>query len=277
MRLRVFSDLHIDAAGPHGEVDVTDCDAIAICGDVSERLSTRALGWLQEHVAPAGVPVLYVPGNHDFYHTRFPRELDKARPRFEQAGIHLLAQGESVVIDDVLFVGATLWTDYQIAGDTHSAMLSAASKNGGMNDHRLIRDAADPGRPFLPHHALAEHKRALDNIRAELGAREPGQASVLLTHHGVSPRSLQHGEVETIADACYASDLEDLICAYAPDLVVHGHVHVSVDYEIGTTRVISNPAGYRRKLHNGWELENPAFAPSYTVEVGPRPAPAFGR
>jgi len=43
-------------------------------------------------------------------------------------------------------------------------------------------------------------------------------------------------------------------------LLLHGHVHRSLDYTIGNTRVVCNPKGYAN--------ENPHFDPAMIVEVG---------
>lgn len=36
----------------------------------------------------------------------------------------------------------------------------------------------------------------------------------------------------------FASNLEDLIIKYQPELWIHGHVHDAVDYSLGKTRLI---------------------------------------
>ena len=42
----------------------------------------------------------------------------------------------------------------------------------------------------------------------------------------------------------FASNLEDVIKTYRPELWIHGHTHVACDYEIHGTRVVCNPRGY---------------------------------
>jgi len=62
---------------------------------------------------------VHVPGNHDFWDGRLDGTIVKARPVAEDLGIHLLAEGEATVIGDTRFIGATLWNDYEVAGDQH--------------------------------------------------------------------------------------------------------------------------------------------------------------
>ena len=60
-------------------------------------------------------------------------------------------------------------------------------------------------------------------------------------------------------NGAFVSDLSEVIERREPDLWVHGHVHDSFDYQVGRTRVVSNPKGY--------EHENPSFVPGLVVEV----------
>lgn len=48
---------------------------------------------------------------------------------------------------------------------------------------------------------------------------------------------------------------------FGPDLWVHGHMHNSVDYRVGATRVVTNPRGYA-----GHEI-NPNFNPQLVIEI----------
>lgn len=65
---------------------------------------------------------------------------------------------ESLVIDGVRILGATLWTDYDLQGDQITGQVACMKR---MNDHRLIEtEAAGPSRRFLPGHARALRGRA---------------------------------------------------------------------------------------------------------------------
>ncbi|GLS22647.1 hypothetical protein GCM10007874_56670 [Labrys miyagiensis] len=76
-----MSDLHVDVC-PYTPAATTEgVEAVIVAGDVCNRLHDRALPWLREHLIPRGLPVLYVPGNHDFYRENVLTELCKARER----------------------------------------------------------------------------------------------------------------------------------------------------------------------------------------------------
>jgi hypothetical protein len=55
-------------------------------------------------------------------------------------------------------------------------------------------------------------------------------------------RSVPEGLRQDPLTPAYASDLEPLFGK--ADLWCHGHIHASVDYTVGGTRVVSNPRGY---------------------------------
>ena len=84
---------------------------------------------------------------------------------------------------------------------------------------------------------------------------------VVITHHAPSKQSIEARQRESVLSAAYASNLDEFIETYQPDLWVHGHMHNSSDYKHGKTRVMCNPRGYE-----GYR-PNSLFNPSLVVEV----------
>jgi len=86
----------------------------------------------------------------------------------------------------------------------------------------------------------------------------------VVTHHAPSIRSLAYGAHATrdnpLAPA-YASDLEGVMGGGTVPLWIHGHTHLPIDYDVGGTRVLSNPRGYP-----GFERV-PGFRSELIVEV----------
>lgn len=271
MRLRILSDLHVDVH-PYSVADASDCDVVIIAGDVAERLSTHSIEWLAREIRSRGWRCLYVPGNHDFWKTRYAAEVDRARAAALEHGIDLLVDGDVVEIGGVRFVGATLWTDYLVADAQAVSMRDADDRGTGMRDHRRIR-WGDGAQRFRPAEALFEHRRHRAAIEAALETPFDGP-TVVVTHHAPHPSSLKAGAVTRPVDASYASDLTDLMDRYRPALWVHGHVHASRDYMVGETRIVANPRGYVFETGHGKrrtvEVENPAHDPALTIEVGRR-------
>ncbi|WEJ31718.1 metallophosphoesterase [Devosia sp. SD17-2] len=119
MRLWIVSDLHTDHT-PWSPSVVPHHDVMVIAGDISNSHET-VLSELSRLQSLTGRPVVFVPGNHDLS----GGPLDA----FEHAGtgpVIVLPAGQAVVIAGVRFVGATLWTDFEIAGDVHASEAWAA-------------------------------------------------------------------------------------------------------------------------------------------------------
>jgi len=144
-------------------------------------------------------------------------------------------------VNDTIFIGCTLWTDFQLYGDQQSCMEVCARE---LNDYSVIRFADVTGeRPLKPEDTLAIHYHHRQFLEEQL-EKHRGQKMVVITHHLPTERSVQKRYIGDQVTTAFASDLEDLILRYQPALWIHGHSHHSKDYSIGKTRIVSNPRGY---------------------------------
>jgi hypothetical protein len=211
------------------------------------------------------MPVIYVPGNRDFYTTdmtTIEAELEYARrvARAPQGkGIHVLSD-EAVVVAGTRFIGATLWTDLTFDGGASPEALRR------MNDFWCIKTDAGP---FSPDEYRRRHKASRDFIEDTLAVPFDGP-TVVVSHH--TPHANSVGERFASnnggGNALFHTDLSEILEGpHAPDMWVHGATHVPVDYRVGATRVLCNPLGY------GLGMENPDFVPDLVVD--PREGPAY--
>ena len=209
-----------------------------------------------------GCPIVYVPGNHEFYRGCFEERLAAGKAACVATRVHMLDR-DTVVLAGVRFVGAILWTDYRLSGDPERAMDVCRR---GMNDHRLIQ-VGTPGsrRLFRPEDAVALHARDRAFIQAELAITFEGP-TVIVTHHGPHPGSVATRYARDPATSGFVSDLGDVIRRGRPEMWIHGHVHDGFDYRVGATRVLANPKGYGPKRH-GQSPENGTFDSGLVLEV----------
>lgn len=261
MKLHIVSDLHLDANSEPFRVPHVDCDAVVIAGDICEG-PVKAVQWIARQKIMA--PVIYVPGNHEYYGTDKDQALHDARieasrQRALGVRIELLHEDFARVIgrngELALFVGATLWTDYALDGEAWRtpAMLAARTM---MNDHRAIRTKDGKGF-WTPADAAAEHNNSRQYIDCFMRAKWPGGPKIVVTHHAPSARSVHPRYHGSVLNSAYASDLEHLVDQ--ADLWIHGHVHHRQDYRIGDGRVVCNPRGYGH--------EDSGFDPGLVVAV----------
>lgn len=248
MRLHVLSDLHLEFA-PFQLVD-TPADAVIIAGDVHP--GYRGIEWVMENFKKT--PVIYVMGNHEFYGKDIPKLTLEFKERARGTNIHIL-ENEAVEIDGISFLGATLWTDFDLYGDVMAGQAEAAFQ---MTDYRRIRLAPEYSK-FRPRDSRRIHLETLVWLKQNIQSLA-GQKTVMVSHHAPSPRSLSPKFKQRPLDPCYASNLEPLIESNGIALWVHGHIHHCSDYFVGTTRVISNPRGYP-------DDNNTNFNSSLVVEV----------
>src|SRR6202012_5047412 len=115
----------------------------------------RAFQWLREIVPLPGVG-FFVLGNHECYGRVWSEEIAHARAVAPLYGIHLL-ENNTVVLNGVRFIGATLWTDYALFGNGYVALAMNAARDG-LLDHRRITWTKHPWQRFRPQEALGLHR-----------------------------------------------------------------------------------------------------------------------
>jgi Icc-related predicted phosphoesterase len=268
MKIWIMSDLHVDACDYDVAPTPEGAQAVVVAGDVCSKLVKRALPWVAANVACRGLPTIYVPGNHEFYTENISTELLKAREAAREAGVLLLAEGETAVVDGVCFIGGTLWTDYTIHGVANAPWAELDAMRY-MSDHRVIR-VGSQYRRWTTSDAAATHRRQKAAIEKALAANADKPA-VVVTHHAPHLNSLREQAPRDLLDGAYASDLSGLMTRFRPRLWIHGHVHEHKDYRVEDTRIVANPRGYVMKVRRGdrvsYNAEDTEHQPGFTVEI----------
>lgn len=262
MKIRVLSDLHIEHHMPEA---VPDCpaDLVVLAGDIAN--GRDGLDWAARAF---DIPVVYVPGNHEYYENKFEAvDALMAEAAADYPHVHLLNRGvaEFGGADGhrVRVIGATWWTDYTLFGaDRREASMQACA--AAMFDHRLIELTTADGivRHFTPADALARHEAESAWLSAALARPFDGK-NVVVTHHGPDLGSLDPRFSHDLVSGGFLSRRPDLVMQAG--LWIHGHTHTSFDYCIDDSRVVCNPRGYVSRRTG--ELENKQFDWCYVVEV----------
>jgi Calcineurin-like phosphoesterase len=258
MKLQLLSDLHLETEF-FEPVPAEGAELLVLAGDIDATWAglQRFAGW--------PVPVLFVPGNHEFDGRDLDQALQALRARCAELGLRMLhretwtmrgADGRRI-----RFVGTTRWSDFDLFG--------AAQRD------RATRAA----RYFLQLMAATRLGQALDaqGVRAEgLACRHwledtlstvPGDrwdATVVITHFAPSLLSAdpRYGRQPGTASFCNADD--DLI--QRADLWLHGHLHCRHDYRVqragrAPARVVCQARGLEKKG------ESDGFDPLKLIEV----------
>ena len=252
MKLHILSDLHL----AQGELarPATDADVVILAGDVAR--PAQAVAW----AASLEKPVLYVPGNHEFYGGSIEGTLATLRQLCAGTNVRVLDDDE-VVLHGVRFLGSTLWTDFALYG---AARRAAAMQEGRrfMNDFSRIRTSETSPTPFTPEDAAVRFAMHRAFLSRKLDEPFAGTTAVI-THHAPSRRSIHPRFDGSLLNACFVSDVEALMDGARARLWVHGHTHDSFDYVVNGTRVVCNPRGYAK---HGAD-ENARFDPRFVVDL----------
>lgn len=304
MKISIASDIHLE----FGDLDVQNSDQadvlilsgdICVAADISRpdphnfmegARSNRIVDFFKR--CSFQFPhVIYVLGNHEHYHGDFATTTDIIQSMLNYNcldNVYLLDHAVRV-INDVTFIGGTLWTDMN--GRDSSTLYHMTSM---MNDFRCVKNSkrtvsfkADVLRDkpvgmtddefldlptserfksvfktrialFSPGDAADEHDRFVDYIRVMTEGRFD-QKFVVAGHHAPS-RLSTHDRYrhDTIMNGGYSSNLDEFILTHPQiKLWTHGHTHHEFDYCIGSTRVVCNPRGYvnYEERADQWQLK----------------------
>ena len=267
MKIRIASDLHteflkasqvdvLDTLVPRveGEQDMVLVLAGDIVADIRAWSDSEALDiytpWLKE-LAGRHRAIIYVGGNHEGYMSSFKTAFDYMNGLAESCENFHVLENDSVVVDDVKFLGTTKWTPLDGSHDNFYAQ--------GMNDLRVISQ-------FNVFKWRQNYQTARYFLETELPKEHDGPV-VVITHHLPTYQSVHPRFHGSTYNACYFSREDDLIMEHKPTVWFHGHTHDSSDYVYEDydgnpcTRVVCNPYGY-----HGHEL-NEGYDPVKVVEI----------
>ena len=254
MKLHILSDLHLSRGAL--ERPQNDADIIILAGDIAR--PREAASW----ASGLAKPVLYVPGNHEFYGSSIVDTVAELTQRCSGTNVCVLAKDE-VIIGGVRFLGTTLWTDFMLFGEGEKRNAAIRDATRFMRDFSRIRAEAAKETLFTPADSAALFKIQAEWLDCKLAEPHAGP-TVVITHHAPSRKSIHPRFADSLLNACFVSDAERLLTGNRACLWIHGHTHDSFDYVCNGTRVICNPRGYVKDGVN----ENPLFDPNLVLKIG---------
>lgn len=228
-----MSDLHLE----FGDLSLPGGDILILAGDVCEAVNLhkpRFTNFFTQQCAKYN-KVLYVMGNHEHYLGSFSETYRIIKSQLPD-NVELLEK-QSIMIDGVLFLAATLWTDAN-----RENPVSMSYINSALNDYHVVKTQGN--KKLRVEDTVADHKRALEFLYGNL--MDSNQPTVVITHHAPSSLSVDSFYRDDIhGNAAYFSDLSELILEH-PQIRywIHGHMHNQSSYSIGETNILSNPRGY---------------------------------
>ena len=282
MKIAIASDIHLE----FGNLDISNdnhADVLILSGDICvaadldmrDRRQTE-LGFARyrserfhdffERCAENFLHVIYVMGNHEYYHSDFATALGEMRRKLEHLTNLYIMERDVKVIGNVTFIGGTLWTDMNSRDS-----LTLYHMRTMMNDFRVIQNSTTPVHfrtlegefrtrvaKFSPEDSVTEHVKMKQYIQSVVQGNHDTKY-VVVGHH--SPSRLSTHEMyanDTVMNGGYSSDLDEFIKDHPQiRLWTHGHTHHPFDYVIGETRIVCNPRGYvgHEVRAKNWQLK----------------------
>ncbi|MGZ5029804.1 MAG: metallophosphoesterase [Methylobacter sp.] len=167
MKIHLLSDLHNEFERYMPSLAAKQADVVVLAGDID--IKTRGVDYARH--AFAG-PVIYVPGNHEFYGGHLDTTLEKMRMKACDR-IRVLDNDEWI-FQGVRFLGATCWTDYASTGDVLRAQWEARQE---LNDFKKIRVAGY--RKLQTGDLVMRNHKSLSWLRERLAERFDGPTVVV--------------------------------------------------------------------------------------------------
>ena len=247
MKIQIASDLHFemwtrDLPDPVDQFEPDEArDLLILAGDITSGTRRWGMPFIRRELGIS--PVIFVPGNHEYYHAT-KQDVDSFWQSHADAhpGFHYL-NDETAEIGGLTFYGAEWCSDFW--GDEQHYYFGRV-----ITDFWLTRD-------WNTTQHVEEFRRVTENMKQLAGA-----VDVVITHF---PPTLEAVDQRLYGgdpgNPYFINDCEWLVRLLNPALWVSGHTHSPFDYKVGQTRVMGNPRGYRE------ETAQPGFAPTKTVEV----------
>lgn len=259
MEFSIYSDLHVDRYDkmPYQSwCRKNDKARIAlIAGDICSikkiMLIKEALLFFAKHFKY----VLISLGNHEYNFSQLdkvPNEMEKLIYQLGLKNVFLLHK-KTFKHQNVVVIGTTLWSDicqHQKAIEEkwqhkHIQLFTKSPKLSATKRFEIMAQLYLEQKNWLTEKMNQYQKKA--------------HQLVIVTHHAPSLKSINPRFKDDENHYLYASNLEEEILRFEPNLWVHGHTHFHCDYHIGKTHIVANPFGFPGEKTN--------FMPHYRVVV----------
>jgi predicted phosphodiesterase len=272
MKIKLVSDLHLEFS------DITinndqHCDVLILGGDILPaqpfhdyrppdisndqfNKAARYRNFLQR-CSDTFSSVIYVAGNHEFYHSKWIAGIDYLREECARYPNIYFLEDDTRIINGITFVGGTLWTNMNKGDPVTLSYISRC-----LNDYHVIRHDGLDYTKLRPIHTVQRHKKTLDYIKKVVDS-DTTKTYVVVGHHAPSFASIHEKYLaDSSMNGAYASDLSEFILDH-PQIKIwtHGHTHHPFDYMIGNTRIVCNPRGYAPNEETGWDINK-------VIEIG---------
>lgn len=240
MKIQIASDLHLDINyADLNTILKKNGDILLLAGDICNCGDAEGFDIFSNFIEKCNEfsMIYHVAGNHEFYNSyenkmsmtdikKQFRDLEKKVKNYR------FLDDEYAVIDDIVIIGATLWTNIPPEYMTCIKFLMNDYKNIYKNEYKIT--------PYDTVGFFKKSKQFIINTIEKF--KNCDKKIILLTHHKINWDV--YGDFNRLwTNYAYQNHCNFLL---KPPVVlaIHGHTHKKYDKIINGVRVVSNPFGY---------------------------------
>lgn len=259
MEIQILSDLHLESPKAYDIFDIVPrAPYLALLGDIGNIVAHKddCLAFLTRQLKQFKA-VLFVPGNHEAYHSTWQDTLNVLRV-FEENARNDASQGEFILLDrttyhlpgtNVVILGCSLFS--HIPPDKHMAV------SLGINDFYQTSE-------WTTHTHNDMHRRDISWLNTQVASLEGSDVSIVIFSHwspSVDLRATDPRHVGSPITSGFSTDMSEQPCFKSEKVKIwaFGHTHHNCDFEFdrggGTEplRLISNQRGYYFSQAEGFD------------------------
>lgn len=261
MKFQIASDIHLEILETKPEFDKhyqrtfklliePVAPILILAGDITSpnaKATIPFLNWCSNHFEHT----FWIMGNHEYYTpiTMIKEDILEHYRSFCKSNVHIL-NNQTYCIDNVLFVGTTLWSNIPKEYETDIQL--------SINDYRMIY--SKEGKRISPRDIRAEFTTNINFLNTTI-AENLDKEIVIISHHAPLNKGTSLETYEgSITNTAYASHI-DLSNDSNVRYWIYGHTHHNNEIQKGNYTVVSNQLGYFGE-HTGIGYD---FAKVFTV------------
>lgn len=250
MKIDLISDVHLEF-GLYRPSNPSKADVLIMAGDIVPVVSFKDPNKGQKYIhffeqcANLYNHVIYILGNHEFYHGDLATSFNDAGNQLKHVNNLYLLNNNVFEVDDVVFFGGTMWTDCN--REDPMTMLHLTQS---MNDYHCIKNSAKKStygyQDILDPQDTVEEFKLFKKFLTKNLPLYKDKKCVVVTHHAPSYRCIpDQYKYDYEMNGGYASNMDDFILnrSYIK-YWVYGHSHTPTEFQIGDTTVLNNARGY---------------------------------
>lgn len=203
-----------------------DTELIIIAGDLHVG-AEKVIQCLEFIWKSYDIPIVYVPGNHEYYDSSFEAENNK----FMEHG--LVQKGYTILLNGCCIFGGVMFAGCMGNLDGSWELINCGI-HGSLNDFHMISDFKD-----RVIRGETERTTLIHNLEYNRGDK-----TVVITHTMPSPKCISGKYKGSYLNPCFANDWEREMVDYKPEYWICGHTHDVSTMKLHNTDILINPMGY---------------------------------